>query len=138
MKAQILRHTGDEKVDEQVRWVRRHSEQFGNGNSFARYIEGHCPALCAVYSGETGRVSVYAKGPKAGDVPGFPWSAGEPLAVWDESPKWSIEPGRMLYLNGQLVCSIQAQSSAWWRSPADVDGLARKIVDLLNEKGVEL
>lgn len=137
MKAQILRHSGDLKVDSEVRFVRRHSEQFGSGHSLAGYVERNCAHLRAVYSGETGRVSIYERGPKAGDVPGFPVSLGEPLAVWEERPQWSVEPGRLLYLNGELVCVLQ-NSRSIGRSPADVDGLAVKIVELLNKEGVEL
>jgi len=134
MKAQILRHTGDPEVDSQVRFVRRHSLQFGDGKLFASYIEKHCSALSCRFD-YRGTLEIYKKGPSPS------WSAEcleAPLAVWIESPEWSND-GRLIYLNGQLVCSIKSyirpDSSL---SHADVDGLARKIVDLLNEKGVEL
>jgi hypothetical protein len=132
MKAQILRHNGDPEVDSEVRFVRRHSNQFGSGSAFAAYIERNCAHLRAVYSGETGRVSIYARNDKKplGVEP-------DPLAVWEERPQWSVEPGRLLYLNGELVCVLQNSRSVG-RSPADVDGLAVKIVELLNKEGVEL
>lgn len=137
MKAQILRHSGDPDVDSQVRFVRRHSEQFGDGREFAAWVDRRCPKLCAIYCGETGRVCIVSRGPKEGDVPGFPWSTGEPLAIWEERPQWSVEPGRLVYLNGRLVFALSRPDNSAG-SPADVDSLAHKIVALLNANHVEL
>lgn len=139
MKAQILRHSGDDETDAQVQFVRRHSLQFGDGREFAAWVDRRCPKLCAVYSGETGRVSIYARLFPANALDkGVPVQDGA-LAVWDESPRWSVEPGRRLYLNGKLVCSLLSypeRPAAY--SPGNVDRLAHKLVELLNANRVEL
>lgn len=129
MRLQIHREVESRLVGDALAFLRRHAGQFGDARAFATWAEKQSKGLLRVWAPEgSDKAYVYdADTPEAAA-----------LAVCHESD-WTVEPGRILKCRGRVVCALKSYSVAPGDvSPAEVDGLARRIVDLLNEKGVAL